>query len=83
MSNEFISQICTYTIETNETKFYIDHLFSRVIHLNTVVIKTNLTDHYTIIGSLLKSPNNNKHHIDSRNNNTASYNINYKSLIFI
>ncbi|KAF0704337.1 otoferlin-like, partial [Aphis craccivora] len=39
-SNGFISQICTYTREVNETKSCIDHLFSRDVHLNTVVIKT-------------------------------------------
>lgn len=57
-SNGFISQICTYTREVNEIKSCIDHLFSRDVHLHTVVIKTSTTDHYTIIGSLIISLNN-------------------------
>jgi hypothetical protein len=50
------------------------------VHLHTVVIKTSITDHYTIIVSLIISPNNKKHNIDSRTNNTASY-INYNKVV--
>lgn len=60
-SNGFSSQICTHTRVGYDTSSCIDHIFSRNVNLISAVIKTSITDHYTIIGSLINSQANNKH----------------------
>lgn len=60
-SNGFSSQICTLTRVGYDTWSWIDHIFIRSINLISAVIKTTLTDRYTIIGSLIESMKNNKH----------------------
>ena len=77
-SNGFTSQICTHTRVGYDTRSCIDHIFSRNINLNPAVIKTSITDHYTIIGSI-KNVQINKKHIDNYSN-TISY-IDYNKVV--
>jgi len=65
--NGFSSQICTHTRIGYETSSCIDHIFSRNVNLISAVINTSITDHYTIIGSLINSQVNNEHKDDNLN----------------
>jgi len=57
-----------YTREGYETKFCIDHIFSRNMILSVAVIKTGISDHYSNIGGFKKLVIINNSHTDNTNN---------------